>query len=398
MNILYKFYLAILLLLVTLGACTPNEKNISLTNLETITVNWNDIKERLDFSLFVEDSVQIIKLESLTDDDIIGEITNLIYENNLLYIADNLSKSVFVFDLTGKLLTKIHKYGGGPGEYVNITDITVYGTNILIFDSYAQKVFFYNENGKFLKDISTAKIWGMGLFDQNDMLFFVNDNSPSASGNYQLFSYDIEKDEFEYYLPFSASHANWGWSINKYYSTNKDEALIYHCPYDTLYKVNDNKIEASFYLDFGNRRLPQSYLKGNGIRALQVAENSNYVKGANSIHLTDKHLFFSFNDAKHDYLSIYNRQTKELVTTKSLFFNQLGNLKFQTSNNYYTIQKGHLILNYPADYWRVLKEANPQIYQDSKEFNSEYARKNMLELCELTEESNPVIIIQKLKP
>lgn len=398
MNTSKNIHFIMLLLLATLGACTPAEKNTSSMNPETITINWNDIKERLDYSYLVEDSTQIIPLDCPTDDDVIGEITNLIYENDLLYIADNLSKSVFVFDLSGKLLTRIHAYGGGPGEYINITDITVHGTDILVYDSYARKVFFYNEKGKFLREISTAKIWGMGLFEQNGQLYFVNNNSASASGNYQLFSYDMEENHFERHLPFSASRDNWGWSISKYYSTNKDEALVFHCPYDTLYRVSDNKTEARFYLDFGDRRLPQRHIEGDGVRALQVAENDNYVKGANRIHLTDKLLFFSFNDARHDYLGIYNRENQELVTAKTLFNDRLGNLKFQTSNNYYTIQQGNLILNYPADYWRVLKEANPQIYQDSKEFHSEYARKRMLELCELTEDSNPVIIIQKFKP
>lgn len=90
----------------------------------------------------MEDSVSIISLET-KEERLIGEVTKLSHQNNLIYIADNLSKSIFVFDMSGKLQNKIHAVGNGPGEYVNISYFTVHGNDMVILDHYARKLLFY---------------------------------------------------------------------------------------------------------------------------------------------------------------------------------------------------------------------------------------------------------------
>ena len=49
----------------------------------------------------------------------------IIFLNNLLYISDKLTNTLFVFDNTGKFIRVISNKGNGPGEYINITDFAV---------------------------------------------------------------------------------------------------------------------------------------------------------------------------------------------------------------------------------------------------------------------------------
>lgn len=112
----YTFFL----LVIVIASCTGGNKKEQLnTDVKTIKIDWNNISDAMDYSPMVEDSVLMFPLET-TDDCLIGEVTKLIYQNNLIYIADNTSRSIFVFDMSGKLKTKIHANGNGPGEYTEI--------------------------------------------------------------------------------------------------------------------------------------------------------------------------------------------------------------------------------------------------------------------------------------
>lgn len=132
-----KTLFVILFIILSLGCA---EKEIS-TDSKVLKIDWKSVSNVIDYSPMVEDSVTIIHLET-TDECLIGEVSKLIFQNNLFYIADNISKSLFVFDRCGKLKTKVHAVGNGPGEYSNISYFTVHGTDMVLFVHYMGKFFF----------------------------------------------------------------------------------------------------------------------------------------------------------------------------------------------------------------------------------------------------------------
>ncbi|SHI32165.1 6-bladed beta-propeller [Bacteroides stercorirosoris] len=79
-------------------------------------MDWNKVGDELDYSSMVEDSVLVISLET-RDDCLIGEMIKMVYQNNLIYVSDNVSKAIHVFDKTGKLVTRLQTVGNGFGEY-----------------------------------------------------------------------------------------------------------------------------------------------------------------------------------------------------------------------------------------------------------------------------------------
>ncbi|HHU35481.1 MAG TPA: 6-bladed beta-propeller, partial [Bacteroidetes bacterium] len=54
---------------------------------------------------------------------IIGDINKIILYDNKLFANDG--SRIIVFDNKGKYLFKIEKLGRGPGEYTDITDLTI---------------------------------------------------------------------------------------------------------------------------------------------------------------------------------------------------------------------------------------------------------------------------------
>ena len=66
----------------------------------------------------------IIPLET-TEESIIGEINKLEIVHDTLYILDEDQNMIFLFDKTGKYITRIDDVGRGPQEYLGIADFHI---------------------------------------------------------------------------------------------------------------------------------------------------------------------------------------------------------------------------------------------------------------------------------
>lgn len=381
------------LFLIFLTSCSEKTNKYNEDDLPVLRVNWDNIIDRFDYSSMVEDSVLMIPLET-QDNCLIGEVTKLIYQNNLIYIADNISKSIFVFDLLGRLVTTVHSPGNGPGEYVNITSFAVHDTDIIIFDHMMNRLFFYNASGKFVRDKDISAIWGTDIFELNNKLYLVNDGSSSKSGYYHLFSIDLaNKEKYEMYLPFEKCQNNQGWMVDSYYAKLKNEAIIYFWPYDIIYTVTDKDIYPSFRIDFGKKDIPKEVLYGDGRKALRTTIDENYVT-LKRVRQSQSYLFLSHGDSHNDYMTIYDKKEGSMQTVKRMINSKLGGLLLQTSKDSYVIQDEKIIQCYPADYIEYFSDE----YFESADFYSEDLRQRFKDWSHWkVEEKNPIIFIQKLK-
>lgn len=378
-----------------LAGCAGNCNKYNENSLTVIEVDWDKVIDEFDYSSMVEDSALMIPLET-HENCLIGEVTKLIYRDNLIYIADNLSKSVFVFDTTGKLMTKINSPGNGPGEYVNITSLAVHDHDIVIFDHMMSRLFFYNAiSGKFVRDMDISSIWGADMFEMGDKLYLVNNDSSSESGYYHLFSIDLaNSDEYDMYLPFERTKDNQGWAISTYYAQLENEALIYYWPYDILYTVKNEDVYPSYRIDFGKKNIPVGMMDRDGRKALEMAIRENYVTGIKRAYQSKDYLFLLCDDSENDYTTIYDKKLGNIRTAKKIVNRKMGNLLLQSSTNGYIIQNEKIIQCYPADYASYFKEED---FNDAS-FYSEDLRQRFKDWCNWkTEEMNPIIFIQNLK-
>lgn len=118
------------------------------STIETIPVFSNYTAE-LPFSAFV-DTIELIPLET-TEENLIGEITRLIFNDGKYYIRSTNSMQnakLFVFDENGKYLQKISKQGGGPEEYIEFKDFTMTNDNQVVIADY-QKLLYFDSDGNF---------------------------------------------------------------------------------------------------------------------------------------------------------------------------------------------------------------------------------------------------------
>lgn len=101
----------------------------------------------------IADSISYIVLKTPLN-VIVGNIIKIEFSSNNLIIVDQ-TLTVFVFDKVGRFVSHFNHKGRGNGEYRNISGIAIDSQNQLlaIASDDDEKVFFYNNDGTFLKEV-----------------------------------------------------------------------------------------------------------------------------------------------------------------------------------------------------------------------------------------------------
>lgn len=384
-------------LLLGMASCRNENGKSEVSDIVRINLDWDAVVERFDYAPLVEDTALVIPLET-TDDCLIGEITKLIYQDGRIYIGDAMSKSVFVFDESGKFLSKVRAVGNGPGEYVNITSFVVKERNILVYDHMMRRLLEYTADGKHLSTKNVSQIWGNELLLLGKKLFLMNAASSSRMGFYHLFSiYEEGEEPFTAYLPFG-DFGEQGWSVDNYVAPlDEQEALIYYFPFDTLHTVRaDGTASPSYVVDFGKKRLPQRYMEMDGEQAMKTAHRDNYVMGLEYVQQSDRYIFLQFADAKESYDALYDKQTGETILAKLFSNSLLGNVGL--SGNNFVVQDNHIIFYRPILSWNHELLLSGEEVKDARKYYSDDIKRLVDTFYEMDgTECNPVIFIQKLK-
>lgn len=123
-----------------------NPKEIPQSSFEIINVNIDDAK--IFHSSEVFDSISYLKLET-TNKNLLGEIKRITRLKDLFFIQCN--NGIFVFDNSGKYITKIGEKGEGEGKFRILTDFLIDTlTNTLeILDRKNQKIINFTLGGIF---------------------------------------------------------------------------------------------------------------------------------------------------------------------------------------------------------------------------------------------------------
>lgn len=255
---------------------------------------------------------------------------------------------------------------------------------------------FYDASGKFIRDKGIGNIWAEELFCMNDKLYLPN-SSNTKEGFYKLFTIDLNSsDKIEKFFPFDEPKNNQGFGEVSYAQLG-NEALLCFFPYDELYMIKDEEISLLYKIDFGDRRLPKQFIEGDGTIALRTAIRDNYVTGIDRILQSNKYVFLQFGDSENNYIAIYNKETGEIHTTKHLQNVKLGNLQIQSNDAGVIIQDERIIQCYNADYWNFPGTLE-QLESNDTHFYTEELRQKFLKLAKTDgSESNPIILIQKMK-
>ena len=278
----------IITILILLSFVEGNSTNKEHTDIKTITINPDAINQSIDLSPLLDDSFDIIPLET-REECLISDIKKMELHNDKIFISDRTNQTIFIFDTTGKFIKNIGKKGNGPGEYAYLGDFFLIGDSIFIQDTYRKKYIIYDINKSSFSEIP-YQTQHHETIPFGNKLYFISNYFESELGNYNLFLFNLQTLKTEKkQLPFSPEKSNLSWRHLHYASKYEDKALLIYPVNDTIYEVSKDKVSPKYLIQFTTRNLPESSISENKENLYRVYPSTEISKG---IRLYSKHKKF----------------------------------------------------------------------------------------------------------
>jgi hypothetical protein len=291
-----NYKLMILLLLIS---CSDKRQ----VDLETqITVDYNSLSD-VKLSGYVED-VSVVKLET-TDDCIIGNIAKIQLYGDRIYILDNLSNVIYVFDKSGTFISCLNRRGIGPGEYVLLKDMNVTEKGILALDFSTQSLLLYDFNFNMVRKTKYSSF--SSEFIISDTTFWTYNEPSPRSDDYQLEHINKNDRKIKGYFPHKkySESAIMNWTSSNVFQVNNGE--LYFSPRygNTIYREKDGQWIEDMNISFGGKTFPSDLFIGDYNIS---SEEFNYIVSSNyyisnkliilDFFINNSSRYFSFTDRK----------------------------------------------------------------------------------------------------
>lgn len=289
----------------------------------------NKVKQKRMSELF--EIIQYVPLE--TNEDIyVGNIRKLVHADERFYIFDDITQRIYCFYEDGSYFFKIDKTGGGPGEYIEITDFSYNQGKLYILDVRSGRVLIYNDNGEFLHDKS-RKIYSsefevfqdeLALYHSN---FTPNEHYKKGDTYFNILIASNIVDCNEFYLPFH-ENINKGKFItnSRNISRNLEEVLLWQKFDDYLYKFNNEGFGRAYNIEFKNDNRSHS----RRIIAAIKEENLSFDKTENLITRlgyctildvieSSEILYLVYKQGNYFHYIYYDRDTGRLIELSNAY-------------------------------------------------------------------------------
>ena len=362
MTKVFLYYSLLFVLFVSCSRDTINNK---------ICVINADFKKNIDVNLSeIATSCKVVKLET-TDKCLFSSVSNVCITEKYIFI---LSKRVLQFTRKGKFIRFIGNTGRGPFEYNFINSFNCDMENERVYIASPPNILCYSFDGKPLFSIKQNNIIDfIGLQNNNLLLFYTKyeRRNNSIFSNVQYLSrYNSEGKLIDSVkLKEIRQHGTWSATTIKkmHYVSNTFNGIFFYYPAwineavvrDTLYQIQNDKCTPSVKIDFEEKAPPPHNSNKKGIFINNIFRTNRYLC-ADYFTFDKDHYFLCYDFMNNKQYNIKNGINDDFNNTGKVFLNQL---------------------NTKDDYMYYVKDA--------------------FEVCDkidgLTEESNPVIFLVKLK-
>lgn len=356
---------------------------------ETITLDCSDNSWSIDVSSLFEANLEIIPIET-TDSCLVRADDKKLITDKYLYIADRISKKIFMFDWNGNYLRTIGKIGRGPGEYVDLGGLCIIQDSLYVHDRIQSKLITYFNQGKqFRETIINPPIYSSELTAVRNKLYFIT----NYSNDYNLISMDTKNHFMQYFLPYDSKIERKGswWGLNRYSSVYRDSLIFTFSHNDTIYGLRNDIPVPLYYLDFSNNKLPEKFLENKGTTILRKSQTDGYIVGVDEIYNTKSFIMGGFGIGTQYFQFMFSKSNKNVVLSQSLVLNSLGRLSL---NNYMPTDDDELVFFYDV---LLLKQVWELILSKNDFQNPEIKEKLKQVIQNAKDDDNPIMFKIKFK-
>jgi hypothetical protein len=333
--------------------------------------NIEESKVALFSSLFKRTKTIILET---TDESVIGKVGRVQVFDNYVFIMDDKSFKLFVFNIEGKFIRIIGDLGYGLGEYIRPNDFTIdpQKKEIYILDAH-RRILKYTIDGEYITTINPDKIFSNYIQYHNGKLYV------ESYDEYMLNEIDLETGKrTKRFLETSIYNKGWnasdlrsqGWG---FVSKLSESPKYIHLFTDIFFALGSNSVEP--YISLQSNDLPTvsdiedvANREEELYRRIISLSNNGKICNYFDYFETKKHIYFSYQQGKRGYSIIFDIQNKSAKKVLYLYndlvfvFNEKNDVPymrnaFSTSEGLYQCMdiayqmEGHTIFDAIKNNW-----------------------------------------------
>lgn len=307
-----KYLFSFSLLFFLIVSCNEKEKKIK-GQQEVIIENFES--NEIDISNYAEPSFLLLNTGSK---DFIGRIKDLCIVDEKIYILDEVTSAIFLFDLkTGNLIKKINKKGQGPNEYISPIALSADKDNLYVLDMQKMAIIQFDLSLNPISSIKTPKSFFRDFCVVPKGFLLSNESVLKDSQN--VIYIDKKGKEVKGFIPYSEklnSRGKYTWGrLGNMFSNqiSSSKKLAFSLNYDGKIYFLDNQMNVSAIIrnDYKEYSLPESMR----INDWNLSKGG-YVFSVESFLLQKDLLVYSFIRSNKKYYYFYDLTTQKFQTGK----------------------------------------------------------------------------------
>lgn len=360
-----------------LFACSTNKKN-SISDIH-VEIPSSPSAERLS-----DIAKSTLILLPTSDSLIIDEIVRIYSSANHIYVSD--VSSVYKFTKDGKFLTRLNEQGGGPNEYLNISDFFVDNEeNIWILCRTTKKLYQFSAKHQFIKSIK-VNLWVQNICPLGgDILLYTGNEENTANSQLHLLdtSTGLIKNTFKSIDRKMSKYMHV--KGNNVFRTLSDKACCFSQLFDdVIYKITPDSISDLYHFNWDGHNIPSSFYKkgfSNIMDFFQELHSKNiYAYGVNLFLETEDAYWVSYYYRQKCYYSILSKKGNKQTAFNQFLIDSLNDYPVNLSDVSTFVQNDGSII-FPIDAMDV----------------KEHLFQHQIDNRNIPEDSNPYLLILKLK-
>lgn len=370
-----------------LFGCSGKQVDNGFDDLMTIPVPVVDYTP-FDLSELSKDAFYV---ELATADScLVGDVDKLFYINHQIVVGSD-HNSILFFNEDGTFSHKLSRQGNGPEEYLRISDFDIHRDSrvISVLDTRKRQILEYGWEGDFLRK-ADLDFWAIGIQPLNDSLCVLYSGNQLSGENHCKFAaydfssssvrnrfYSIDERKSSYLHIHSANN----------FSRCGEDVLFGEMYNDTIYSVTSSGCIPSYYMDFGDNKVPPSFYGKKYANIMEFQDEFHkydFSYGISSlVNLPSGILFSCFMHKKRSFVYC-DKSSQEAVS-----FVKLSDTDFWGDDLSIDVNAYHVQFYSDNDYLLML--ADNELYMREKMEGPKWS------LGKVEAENNPIVRVCKVR-
>ncbi|MFD2036042.1 6-bladed beta-propeller [Belliella marina] len=366
----------------------------------TIKVNLDDVKDGKLTDYFEPEIEYLLLKENDNPEAQIGEIAKLVAYQGKLFVFDwYINKSIQIFDRQGKFLNRIHSFGEGPEQYMELADFQVVQDTIYVL-AHPKKIMKFDLQGRFINEFKINVVGRTFYYDTKSNLFFIYERSETDNLVSTVdHSGELIEDHFasnpNIFVGNMGDPYNFFEEIDDFYFTKSYN--------DTLYRYESGHFRPRIIFDYGHLKMNHSQMiekksQMNGNEFFEYSKNNMGMSFSPFGFSNSKYLMTRLNNNGKAYVSIFDKQNQTFEIINFKIENDIDE-SFDFYSPVYKLENNEVAIAYRgASLYNIAVEKKQTMSDEDWKAYQEGKGKDFIEAAFYAKESeNYVLMILKTK-